>query len=77
MAHVLQAIGEELDLVKYDTWNVLVPEGDFLTRVGKDNFETVLTKIKGEGHPAIQEWRDLQGHPAIHEWRDLQVRLIR
>jgi hypothetical protein len=30
---VLQALGEELDLVKYNTWNVLVPEGQFLTQV--------------------------------------------
>jgi hypothetical protein len=32
LAHVLQAIGEELDLIKYDTWNVLLPEGTHLTR---------------------------------------------
>jgi hypothetical protein len=34
LAHVLQAIGEELELVQYNTWNVLLPEGQFLTRVG-------------------------------------------
>ena len=33
LAHVLQAIDEPLELVKYDTWNVIVPEGEFLTRV--------------------------------------------
>lgn len=33
LAHVFQAIDEPLELIKYDTWNVLVPEGEFLTRV--------------------------------------------
>lgn len=33
LGHVLQAIGEPLELVKYNTWNVLVPEGQFLTVV--------------------------------------------
>lgn len=35
LAHVLQAIGEPLECVQYNTWNVLVPEGQFLTRVRK------------------------------------------
>ena len=34
MAHVLQMIGEELDLIQYDNWNVLLPEGTFLTQAG-------------------------------------------
>jgi hypothetical protein len=31
LGHVLQAIGEPLDLIYYDKWNVMVPEGNFLT----------------------------------------------
>lgn len=38
LALVLQAVGEPLELIKYDTWNVVVPEGTFLTRVGADSF---------------------------------------
>lgn len=34
LAHVLQAIGEPLECKQYNTWNVVVPEGQFLTRVG-------------------------------------------
>ena len=34
MAHVLQMIGEDLDLIQYNQWNVLLPEGTFLTQVG-------------------------------------------
>jgi len=30
-----QAIGEPLECKYYNTWNVLVPEGTFLTRVSK------------------------------------------
>lgn len=33
LAHVLQAIGEPLECKQYNTWNVIVPEGQFLTRV--------------------------------------------
>ena len=62
LSHVLQAIGEELELIQYDTWNVLVPEGQFLTRVGADNFTEVLAKIRGADSPAIDEWRALQVH---------------
>ena len=33
IAHVLQAIGEPLDLIEYNRWNVILPEGQFLTEV--------------------------------------------
>ncbi|KAF6250576.1 hypothetical protein COO60DRAFT_1705674 [Scenedesmus sp. NREL 46B-D3] len=60
LAHVLQAIGEPLECVQYNTWNVLVPEGQFLTRIGNDNFLDVLSQIRGAGSPAMAEWRRLQ-----------------
>ena len=31
----MQAIDEPLELIEYNTWNILVPEGDYLTEVGK------------------------------------------
>ena len=34
IAHVLQALGEELELLEYDQWQVLLPEGTFMTKVG-------------------------------------------
>nr|QIW94442.1 carotene synthesis related protein [Dunaliella salina] len=58
LGHVLQAIGEPLDCKYYNTWNVLVPEGTFLTQVGNDNFGSVLSKIRGP--EAVQEWNSLQ-----------------
>ena len=33
LAHVLQAIGEPLDIIKYNGWNVMIPEGQFVDRV--------------------------------------------
>jgi hypothetical protein len=33
LAHVLQALDEPLDLLQYKTWNVVLPEGQFLTQV--------------------------------------------
>lgn len=33
IAHVLQAIDEPLDLIEYNSWNVVLPEGSFLTEV--------------------------------------------
>lgn len=36
IAHVLQAIDEPLDLIEYNRWNVILPEGEFLTEVLPD-----------------------------------------
>ena len=36
IAHVLQAIDEPLDLIEYNRWNVILPEGEFLTEVLHD-----------------------------------------
>lgn len=46
LAHVLQALGEELDLITYNTWHVLLPEGNFLTQVG-------LTQTAGTCTPSV------------------------
>ncbi|GFR48781.1 hypothetical protein Agub_g10729, partial [Astrephomene gubernaculifera] len=58
LSHVLSALGVQLDLVRYDSWNVVVPEGNFLTRIGNDNFSEVLSKIRGPA--AVAEWTRLQ-----------------
>ncbi len=54
IAHVLQAIDEPLDLLTYNQWNVLLPEGDFMTKVGGSQFEDVLQQVSPS---AIPEWR--------------------
>ena len=58
LAHVLQALGEPLDLLKYKNWNVLTPEGQFLTEVGVYQFCDVLQQIRGP--EAVVEWKRLQ-----------------
>ncbi|BDA68143.1 Amine oxidase [Rivularia sp. IAM M-261] len=58
LAQVLAAIGEELPCVTYDTWGCCLPEGDFDTSVGAEQFCEVLQKLRGE--QAVTEWRQLQ-----------------
>jgi phytoene dehydrogenase-like protein len=61
LAQVLQAIGEPLDLIEYNTWNILVPEGEYLTEIGNDQFEEVLIKVRGpDGPEAVRQWKHLQ-----------------
>lgn len=65
LAHVLQALGEPLELIRYKTWNVIVPEGEFLTEVGAKQFLDVIQRIQGPA--AVHEWRGgwLPAHPCL------------
>ncbi|MUG99975.1 NAD(P)-binding protein [Scytonema sp. UIC 10036] len=58
LRQVLDAIGEDLNFVTYDTWGCCLPEGDFDTSVGGDQFCEVLLRLRGE--KAVAEWRELQ-----------------
>ena len=58
LRQVLDAIGEALPCFTYDTWGCCLPEGDFQTAVGADQFCEVLAKLRGE--QAVAEWRNLQ-----------------
>lgn len=58
LRQVLDAIGEELPCLTYDTWGCWLPEGDFNTSVGAEQFCEVLQKLRGE--QAVAEWRNLQ-----------------
>ncbi|MEA5573978.1 NAD(P)/FAD-dependent oxidoreductase [Calothrix sp. UHCC 0171] len=58
LQQVLAAIGEELPCVNYDTWGCCLPEGDFDTSVGAEQFCEVLQRLRGDN--AVQEWRELQ-----------------
>ena len=55
LAHVFQAVGEPLPLVEYNTWNVILPEGEFLTRVGASQFLEVLEQVRLPVVPAYIE----------------------
>ena len=58
LAHVLQGVGEDLELLRYRNWNVILPEGTFLAQVGADQFTEVLQQVRGPS--AVTEWRRLQ-----------------
>ncbi|MFB2922617.1 phytoene desaturase family protein [Aerosakkonema funiforme] len=58
LRQVLDAIGEKLPCIQYDTWGCYLPEGYFDARVGVDQFCEVLQKLRGD--KAVAEWRRLQ-----------------
>jgi len=58
LKQVLDAIAEDVEWVNYDSWGCLLPEGDFKTIVGADDFCQFLQKLRGE--TAVREWRNLQ-----------------
>ncbi|MBD2498132.1 FAD-dependent oxidoreductase [Nostoc sp. FACHB-280] len=58
LRQVLDAIGSQLPCVNYDTWGCCLPEGDFDTSVGAEQFCDVLAKLRGED--AVIQWRKLQ-----------------
>ena len=58
LRQVLDIIGEDIAWANYDTWGCCLPEGDFKTAVGADQFCEVLQKLRGE--TAVAEWRELQ-----------------
>ncbi|PSF36295.1 carotene isomerase [Aphanothece hegewaldii CCALA 016] len=58
LRQVLDAIDEDLEWVNYDTWGCCLPEGDFKTTVGAEQFCEVLLRLRGQ--EAVQQWRKLQ-----------------
>lgn len=58
LRQVLDAIDEELPCLTYDTWGCCLPEGDFDTSVGANQFCEVLARLRG--NQAVEEWRKLQ-----------------
>lgn len=58
LRQVLDIIGEDIPWANYDTWGCRLPEGDFDTAVGADQFCEVLQRLRGDA--AVAEWRALQ-----------------
>lgn len=58
LKQVLDAIEEDVEWVNYDTWGCLLPEGNFNTAVGADDFCRTLQQLRGE--EAVRQWRKLQ-----------------
>lgn len=58
LRQVLDIIDEDVAWANYDTWGCRLPEGDFDTAVGVDQFCEVLQELRGS--KAVAEWRELQ-----------------
>ncbi|KAL3679159.1 hypothetical protein R1sor_022115 [Riccia sorocarpa] len=58
LAQVLDALGESIECVQYDSWMVHIPEGTFLSRIGPTDFYKDLEAFGGPG--AVEDWRMLQ-----------------
>ncbi|ALF56425.1 carotene isomerase [Nostoc piscinale CENA21] len=58
LRQVLDALGSQLPCVNYNTWGCCLPEGDFDTSVGAEQFCDVLARLRGED--AVVQWRKLQ-----------------
>lgn len=58
LRQVLDAIGAALPCATYDTWGCCLPEGDFNTTVGAEQFCEVLLRLRGAA--AVAEWQQLQ-----------------
>lgn len=58
LRQVLDIIDEDITWANYDTWGCYLPEGEFATAVGADQFCEVLQRLRGEA--AVAEWRSLQ-----------------
>ncbi|KAG6406380.1 hypothetical protein SASPL_133980 [Salvia splendens] len=57
LAQVLDALGESPPCATYDSWKVIIPEGEFLSRIGPTEFFKDLQTYGGPN--AVQEWKKL------------------
>ncbi|XP_047310956.1 prolycopene isomerase, chloroplastic isoform X2 [Impatiens glandulifera] len=57
LAQVLDALGESIPCVNYDSWMVYIPEGEFLSRIGPTEFFKDLEKYASPA--AAREWKKL------------------
>lgn len=58
LRQVLDAIGSDLPCITYNTWGCCLPEGNFDTSVGAEQFSQVLKRLRGSD--AVAQWQQLQ-----------------
>jgi len=54
LGQVLKALNQKVELIKYQDWNVQIPEGDYTIGVGDRRFLDQINSISG--NDAIKEW---------------------
>lgn len=59
LAHLLDAVGEDCEWIRYDVWGVTIPEGSFPTRVGAEDILKLVCLKKNseeEKEEVIAQW---------------------
>ena len=54
LGQILRLLEEEIELIKYKEWQVIVPEGSFNLEVGEEPFKQKIKSLRGD--KSIQEW---------------------
>ena len=54
LGQILKLLDENVDLIKYREWKVIVPEGDFNLEVGEEPFKKRINELRGSA--SVQEW---------------------
>ena len=56
LGQILKLLDEDVELIKYKGWQVIVPEGNFNLEVGEEPFKKKIQLLRGE--KSLQEWND-------------------
>ncbi len=56
LGHILKALNQKVELIKYQDWNVQLPEGDYTIGVGDKSFLDQVNSISGKN--AVEEWKN-------------------
>ena len=56
LGQVLKALNQKVEMIKYQDWNVQIPEGNYTIGVGDKRFNELIHSISGKD--AIKEWED-------------------
>jgi len=54
LTQVLRAVGEQVPVIRYQDWGLLLPEGRFNVGVGSDPFRALVRELRGAA--AVDEW---------------------
>ena len=54
LGQILKLLDENVDLIKYREWKVIVPEGNFNLEVGEEPFKKRINELRGS--TSVQEW---------------------
>ena len=54
LGQILKLLGEEVELIKYKGWQVIVPEGNFELEVGEEPFKQKIELLRGV--KSVKEW---------------------